>query len=75
MVYEVKCSNCGDVLDFGGREPEDSFSEGSKIPEDAIEFDDEVYCRSCVQELIEFGGKDFLERLEELEREVNDKLG
>lgn len=75
MVYEVKCSNCGDILDFGGKDPEDSYSGESKIPENAIKFDGEVYCRDCVRDLIEFGAEDLMKRLEEIENEVHDKLG
>ena len=70
MVYEVKCSQCGDVLDFGGREP----SGGDNIPEDAIEFDGEVYCRDCVSELIDFGIEDLEERVDFLENRLGDVL-
>jgi len=74
MVYEVKCSNCGDILDFGGEDPDEKFGEGSKIPENAIEFDGEVYCRECVKELIHFGSQDILGRLTQLETKVNNEL-
>ncbi|MFB6175047.1 MAG: hypothetical protein ABEJ87_03640 [Candidatus Nanohalobium sp.] len=69
MVYEVKCSNCGEVLNFGGKDPDEKFGEEEKIPENAIEFDGSVYCRSCVSELIEFGAQEVLERLESLEED------
>lgn len=75
MVYEVKCSNCGDILNFGGRDPEESHSGESKIPENAMEFDDEVYCRDCVKEFVKFGSKDLIERVEKLERKVENELG
>lgn len=67
MVYEVKCSNCGDVLDFGGKDPDEKFGDEDKIPEDAIEFDGSVYCRECVRDLVEFGADEILERLDSLE--------
>lgn len=74
MVYEVKCSNCGDILDFGGEDPSEKFEDGDKIPEDAIEFNDEVYCRSCVEEFIKFGSDDIEDRLQRLETKVNKEL-
>ncbi len=74
MVYEVKCSNCGDILDFGGRDPDEEFSGEEKIPENAIKFDGEVYCRDCVNELVEFGAVDILDRLSKLETKVDAEL-
>lgn len=75
MVYEVKCSNCGDILNFGGKDPDDKFGDEDKIPENAMEFDDEVYCRSCVKELVKFGSQGMMDRLERLETKVNNELG
>lgn len=75
MVYEVKCENCGDILNFGGEDPDDKFGEEEeKIPENAMEFDGEVYCRSCVKELVQFGAQGVMDRLEKLETKVNNEL-
>jgi len=39
MVYEVKCENCGELIDFGGHDPEEkAVGSHSRIPEDAIKF-------------------------------------
>jgi len=76
MVYEVKCSNCDELLNFGGKDPEEKFGDDEqKIPENALEFDDEVYCRECVKEFVRFGSQDMLERIEKLETKVNNELG
>ncbi|PSH00372.1 MAG: hypothetical protein BRC30_03890 [Nanohaloarchaea archaeon SW_7_46_7] len=76
MVYEVKCSNCGDILNFGGKDPEEKFGgDEQKIPENALEFDDEVYCRGCVEKFVRFGGEEMLDRLEKLETKVSNELG
>jgi hypothetical protein len=72
MVYEVKCDNCGDIIDFGGEDPEEKPIEQSKIPPNAIEFDDSVYCESCVKEFVEFGIGDVEERIDFLEEQVED---
>jgi ribosomal protein S27E len=75
MVYEVKCSNCGDVLNFGGKDPDGKFGEEEKIPENAMKFDGEVYCHECVREFVRFGTEDLQERLDSLETKVNNELG
>lgn len=71
MVYKVQCSNCGKILDFGGRNPEESHSGEDPIPENGIKFDGSIYCRECVKELIEFGAEDLYSRLETVEKQLN----
>lgn len=73
MVYEIKCSECGKVIDFGGHEPSD-FSGKDKLPENAIEFNDETYCRECIKELMEFGMQDLEDRVDYLEERLGDVL-
>jgi hypothetical protein len=73
MVYEVKCSQCGKVIDFGGHEPSE-FSGQDKLPEDAFEFNDEIYCRECVREFTEFGMEEVVDRVDYLEDRLNDVL-
>ncbi|MBC5792566.1 MAG: hypothetical protein H8Z69_00860 [Nanohaloarchaea archaeon] len=71
MVYEKKCSNCGDIIDFGGKDR-------GRLPDDAIKFDDEIYCKDCVQEFVRFGIGNVVERIEQLEdtmEDVRDELG
>lgn len=75
MVYEVKCSNCGEILNFGGKDPDEKFGDEKKIPDNALEFDDKVYCRECVREFVRFGSQDMLERIEKLETKVSNELG
>ncbi|MFB6208310.1 MAG: hypothetical protein ABEJ69_03095 [Candidatus Nanohaloarchaea archaeon] len=77
MVYEVKCAECGKIMDFGGREPSD-FSGEEKLPEDAIEFQGEVYCRECVKKFVQFGVGEVEDRVDWLEdqlKEVLDAMG
>jgi len=79
MVYEVKCENCGELIDFGGHDPEEkAVGSHSRIPEDAIKFDDKVFCKDCVKKFVTFGigeVEDKLEFLEEEMEEVRDALG
>jgi hypothetical protein len=72
MVYEVKCANCGDIINFGGHDPEEGLGPGSKLPENAIEFNDEVYCEACVKKFVEFGIGDVEERIDFLEDQIKD---
>ena len=65
MVYEKKCSECGKVIDFGGREI-------GRLPENAIEFNGEIFCKECVRELIEFGAGGIMEKVEKLESHMED---
>ncbi|MFB6291999.1 MAG: hypothetical protein ABEI58_01235 [Candidatus Nanohaloarchaea archaeon] len=71
MVYERECTECGKMIDFGGEEPEE-------LPENAIEFNGEIYCRECVKDFVEFGVGEVLDRIEQIESdldEVRDQLG
>ncbi|MFB6203678.1 MAG: hypothetical protein ABEK01_04270 [Candidatus Nanohaloarchaea archaeon] len=77
MVYSVTCDECGEVIDFGGREPSE-FSGHERLPEDAIEFDDRVYCRDCVKEFVEFGTGDIIQQIEDMKDdmdEIKDRIG
>lgn len=71
MVYEIKCHQCGRIIDFGGSGP-------AEIPEDAIEWGDNVYCQQCVEEFVKLGVGDVRERLDYVEdrmREASEALG
>lgn len=71
MVYEIECAQCGELIDFGGEEPDE-------LPEDAVEFDGKVYCSDCVKEFVETGTGEITDRVENLENmmdEVADQLG
>ncbi len=72
MVYEVKCDNCEEIINFGGHNPEESPDPGTKLPENAIEFDDSIYCRTCVKKLVRFGIGDIEDRVDFLEHQVKD---
>ena len=65
MVYEIKCSQCGKMIDFGGEQPEG-------LPEDAYEFNDNIYCRECVKEFVEFGTGELNSRIESLEDDMEE---
>jgi hypothetical protein len=78
MVYEVKCENCGDLINFGGTDPEETLNKPPKIPENGIKFDGKVYCKECVKKFVRFGIGEVQERVEYLEeemKEVKDALG
>ena len=79
MVYEVRCDNCGDLLEFGGNNPEESnVAPHSRLPENAVEFDDKVYCEKCVEKFVKFGIGDVEKRIELIEdqmEKVRDELG
>jgi len=71
MVYEKKCAECGKMIDFGGKDPE-------RLPENAIEFNDEIYCRECVKRFVEFGTGDLLGLIQEIQgaiEDIEDELG
>lgn len=71
MVYEKKCAECGRLIDFGGKE-------SGELPEDAIEFNGEIYCRDCVKKFVEFGTGGFEKRFEYIEQaieEIQQELG
>lgn len=74
MVYEIKCSQCGKLMDFGGEEPESP----EDLPENITEFQGDYFCRECVKQLIEFGSSDIVERVDRVEEQlerVRDELG
>lgn len=60
MVYEKKCVQCGKMIDFGGRDP-------GNLPENAMEFNGDIYCRECVKEFVEFGAGEIIQHIEDLE--------
>lgn len=72
MVYEVKCDNCGDVLDFGGHDPEEQPIPREKLPENAVEFDGNVYCEECVRSFVEAGVGEVMDKVDFLKSEVDD---
>lgn len=77
MVYEIKCDNCGKIVDWGGTKPENQVGPTEK-PENIIEFDDKIYCKECVEKLVKFGIGETNARLDYLEdrmKEVLDTLG
>lgn len=53
------------MIDFGGKEPK-------RLPEDAYEFNDNVYCRECVRKFVEFGTGELNERVESLEDDMEE---
>ncbi|MFB6143851.1 MAG: hypothetical protein ABEJ98_00935 [Candidatus Nanohaloarchaea archaeon] len=65
MVYEIKCSQCGKLIDFGGEEKD-------RLPENAYEFNGDIYCRECVKEFVEFGTGELNERIESLEDDMEE---
>lgn len=71
MVYEKKCVQCDKVLDFGGRDK-------GNLPENAMEFNGDLYCKQCVKEFVEFGTGELDDRLASIEedmRKVRETLG
>ena len=74
MVYEVKCDNCGTLLSFGGSDPDEKMGPETKMPDDAIEFDDSVYCQECVNDLIQFGAGDITSRIDHIENRLREAL-
>lgn len=73
MVYEVKCSECGEIIDFGGEEPSE-FSAEEKLPDGAIKFQGEIYCEDCVKKFVKFGIGDVEKRVDYLERNMEDLM-
>lgn len=72
MVYEKKCSECGKVLDFGGEDPEEDDFTPEGLPENAMRFNDNIYCRECVKKFVEFGTGSLIERMKSLEEDLDD---
>ncbi|MFB6158749.1 MAG: hypothetical protein ABEJ95_03760 [Candidatus Nanohalobium sp.] len=78
MVYEVKCDNCGELIDFGGHDPDEELGPETKLPENAIRFDGSVYCENCVERFVQFGIGDVEDKVEFLMnqmKEVREELG
>lgn len=76
MVYEKKCSECGKIIDFGGKDPEQE--DGKGLPDNAMRFGGELYCRECVKGFVDFGTGKLIDRIQDLEEEVDelrDELG
>jgi|APHM01.1.fsa_nt_gi hypothetical protein len=69
-----KCENCGDLLDFGGRNPDTKMGPETKLPDEAIEFDGSVYCQECVNELIQFGAGNITSRIDHIEDRLREAL-
>lgn len=65
MVYEKKCVECDKILDFGGEDD-------GRLPDNAMEFNGKIYCRECVQEFVEFGTGDILNRIAQIEEAMED---
>ena len=78
MVYEIKCHNCGEIMDWGGERPEESIDPNKDYPDDIMKFDGNWYCEECVNKFVVFGIGEIAERIEWLEdrmNEVCDTLG
>ncbi len=73
MVYEVKCNNCGEIIDWGGTKPENKLGPTEK-PDDIIEFDGNKYCKDCVQKFVRFGIGEMGERVTYLEDRMEEAL-
>lgn len=65
MVYETKCVVCDKILDFGGEDKD-------RLPENAIEFNGDIYCRDCVKNFVEFGTGDIIGRIDSIESDLKD---
>jgi len=78
MVYSKRCSNCNKLIDFGSRDPETSDLNPKNLPENAMRFDGNLYCKECVKKFVQFGTGDLQSRIEFLEEQmekVADALG
>lgn len=78
MVYEIKCNNCGEIMDFGGTRPEESMDAREDYPDDVMKFDGNWYCKDCVEKFVIFGIGEIEDRIDYLEdrmEEVLDALG
>lgn len=73
MVWEVKCSNCDKIINWGGSEPAE-YDKEDKIPDDAIKFDDKVYCRHCVKKFVQFGVGDVEDRVSHIETRLEEVM-
>ena len=78
MVYEIKCHNCGDLIDWGGKRPEETLDPEDDYSDDVMKFDGNWYCQDCVEKFVIFGIGEIEERIDYLEdrmEEVLDALG
>jgi len=74
MVYEIKCHNCGEIMDWGGEKPEESMDPNKEYPDDIMKFDDNWYCKDCVEKFVVFGIGEIEERIEWLEDRMEQAL-
>jgi len=72
MVYEIKCHNCGEIMDWGGERPEESMDPEKDYPDDIMKFDGNWYCEECVNKFVVFGIGEIAERIEWLEDRMNE---
>ena len=63
MVYEKKCVQCDKMIDFGGKDR-------GRLPENAMEFNGDIYCKECVRKFVEFGTGELMDRVAALEEDM-----
>ena len=71
MVYEIKCNNCGDLMDWGGERPEESLDPRNSYSDDIMKFDGNWYCQDCVEKFVIFGIGEIEERIDYLEDRIS----
>lgn len=77
MVWEVKCDNCGEIINFGGSEPSEygpDTPEEIKMTDEAIKFDGNTYCKDCVKKFVKFGVGDVEDRVDYLEDRLKEVM-
>lgn len=77
MVWEVKCDNCDSIINWGGSEPSKYATEDPeemKLGDEAIRFDDKVYCKVCVKKFVKFGVGDVEDRVDYLEDRMKEVM-
>lgn len=77
MVWDVKCDNCGELINWGGKEPSQYGPEDPekvKLGDAAIKFDGNVYCKACVKKFVKFGVGDVEDRVDYLEQRMEDVM-
>lgn len=72
MVYSKKCVNCDKLIDFGSTDPEKDNLKPAELPENAMRFNGDLYCKECVKEFVQFGTGDLQSRIEFLEQKMED---
>lgn len=72
MVYSKRCINCDKLIDFGSTDPEKDSLSPSELPENAMRFNGDLYCKECVKNFVEFGTGDLQSRIESLEKKMED---